>query len=272
MKVEIENYHLHLTKIQSGDDKSPTLLFLHGFSNSSEEWLFLKNKLNPNLNIYALDFLGHGNSSSPREVSYYKTDSLNIQLNKIVSELNPKSLILVGYSMGGRAALSYWNQFPDKVNGLILESSTAGIEDEVAKKERKSADNQYCKRIVKNGIEWFANDWLNKPVFSTIKQNKSLYNSLIEKKKKNNVIGLINSLRGFGTGVMPSYWNTINRIDIPVLLMAGQLDEKFVEINKKMNTLIKSSVLEIIPNCGHNIHLEKPGIFINLVNKYLDNK
>ena len=79
----------------------------------------------------------------------------------------------------------------------------------------------------------------------------------------------MNSLLGFGTGSMPDYWNMVKNINIPALLIAGANDEKFVTINKKLHEFIKHSQLEIINDCGHNVHLEKESEFVILVNNFL---
>ena len=45
---------------------------------------------------------------------------------------------LIGYSMGGRAALSYAVKYPEKLAGLILESTSAGIADEKLRRRKSS--------------------------------------------------------------------------------------------------------------------------------------
>ena len=48
----------------------------------------------------------------------------------------------------------------------------------------------------------------------------------------NNPKGLANSLRGMGTGAQPSWWNELQNLKMPVLLMNGEHDEKFFRILK----------------------------------------
>jgi 2-succinyl-6-hydroxy-2,4-cyclohexadiene-1-carboxylate synthase len=48
----------------------------------------------------------------------------------------------------------------------------------------------------------------------------------------------------------------------------GELDLKFVQINRQMQQLGKNSQLEVIPSCGHNIHFENPNLFIEKIKTF----
>ena len=87
--------------------------------------------------------------------------------------------------------------------------------------------------------------------------------------RSNNVTGLTNSLLGFGTGRMHSYFCELERIKTSVLLITGSLDFKFSEIAKEANNLFPNSYHAIIENAGHNVHLEKPEEFLKLLNSFL---
>ena len=86
---------------------------------------------------------------------------------------------------------------------------------------------------------------------------------------QNNKTGLINSLRGFGTGLMLPLFDNLKRINCKTLLITGELDTKFTEINKEIVNLFPNAKHEIINNAGHNSHLEKPEKFAEVVNEFL---
>ncbi len=46
------------------------------------------------------------------------------------------------------------------------------------------------------------------------------------------------ALRDYGTGQMPNLWPRLIEIKVPTLILAGEYDEKFVQIAKKMANLI----------------------------------
>jgi 2-succinyl-6-hydroxy-2,4-cyclohexadiene-1-carboxylate synthase len=55
------------------------------------------------------------------------------------------------------------------------------------------------------------------------------------------------------------------------MLIAGELDEKFVGINIKANSLLPNSELVIVKQSGHNVHFEKPKEFLKFLNRFLLN-
>ena len=86
---------------------------------------------------------------------------------------------------------------------------------------------------------------------------------------RNRGVGLVNSLRGMGQGAQPSYWDRLDEIDAPVLLIAGALDRKFVGIAGQMGIRIAGAELSVVPDAGHAVHLERPGEFLESVREFL---
>jgi 2-succinyl-6-hydroxy-2,4-cyclohexadiene-1-carboxylate synthase len=56
---------------------------------------------------------------------------------------------------------------------------------------------------------------------------------------------------------------------VPVLLLCGELDQKFCDIAKSMDQLLSKSVVNEINGTGHAIHVEQPRIFGKIVNEFL---
>lgn len=247
------------------------IMFLHGFTGNSSEWHFFFDTVNPHFNPIAIDLIGHGESDSPNELNHYTILSITKQFDSIIKKI-PNKIILHGYSMGGRVLLNYLflTSRINKIKAIILESTSCGIENPIERKARENSDLTLAEKILKNGVENFIDDWMQKPIFSGLKNlESSEYTSFVKKKKLNSKIGLANSLKGFGTGKMDYLGNRLNEIEIPVLLLNGENDQKFVSINKKMKSRFINAKHVIIENCGHNIHLEKPSEFLNFVNHFL---
>ena len=75
--------------------------------------------------------------------------------------------------------------------------------------------------------------WENIPLFETQKRLAQNVQEAVRKERlANNSKGLANSLRGMGTGAQPSWWNELQNLKMPVLLMNGEYDEKFFCILK----------------------------------------
>ena len=72
-----------------------------------------------------------------------------------------------------------------------------------------------------------------------------------------------------GTGAQPSLWGQLATLTLPSLLVAGELDTKFVAINQQMAEQLANGRLHIIPQAGHTTHLEQPSLFQTAVKSFL---
>lgn len=270
MKLNINgiNHHILIDESKLDAEKIP-VLFLHGFTGSSEDWQFIFDKIPDEFFPFAIDLIGHGKTDSPHDKKFYSCLSLISQIKSIIEFFHFSKIVLVGYSMGGRVALSFAVKNHSNLVGLILESTTAGIENINERKSRVENDFILAENILQNGIENFIDYWFNTPLFKKLKTLSS-FDEIIQKRKKNNPIGLANTLFSFSTGLMSNHWEKLNSLEVPTLLITGEDDEKYTSINKKMNSLIKNSSHKILQNTSHNTHLEKPELFTNLVIEFLN--
>lgn len=269
MRISVDNIEFNVLIEESNltSDKIP-LVCLHGFTGSALDWQFLSEMIDEKFYVVAIDLLGHGDSSCPENVEFYSADKQNMFLSKILTHLKIAKFFLLGYSMGGRAALSFALEQPEGLLGLILESSSPGLQLESERTARQLSDINLMEMIEKKGIGVFTEYWQDLPIFRTQKiiGNNKL-EEIYKRKLDNNPVGLINSLFGFGTGSMPNYWDKIKELKT-TLLITGEFDEKFSSINSRMQSLIDCDH-EVIKSAGHNVHLEKPDEFIILLNKFL---
>lgn len=267
----------HITYSGEEPGNNSTLLILHGFSGSSADFEFFISSAPERLNVCAMDLVGHGRSGSPESLKFYTPEYLEKQILNVAGALGLERFYLLGYSMGGRAALNFTLRHTSMVQGLILESSSPGIEDETERQERYEQDLRLATFIETNPIDLFAEYWMNIPLFASQKLLAAeILKRLRESKLKNNKIGLANMLRGFSTGIMPHMWNEVSKLCMPVLLLTGELDEKFTSVNKQMCQMLVDSgndhvAHRIVPRAGHNIHLERPDEFIHITRKFLAN-
>ena len=72
-----------------------------------------------------------------------------------------------------------------------------------------------------------------------------------------------------GQGAQPSFWTRLHEIHVPTLLIAGALDHKFAGIAARMHVDIPASVLNVVPDAGHAVHLERPHQFVEAVRAFL---
>lgn len=249
------------------------ILFLHGFTGSSNDWEFIDGNLPDEYTPIFIDLIGHGKSSSPSDKEKYSEESQLKIINDLLTFLSIKEIILVGYSMGGRLALLFTINFPNRVKALVLESSSFGLENKIERKDRILSDVELAKKIENIGILNFIDYWMNIPLFDSMKSIDPTQLDELKKRKisENNIIGLKNSLLGFSQGSMSYLGNSLKDIKIDVLIISGKLDKKYCRIAEELNSLIHASDIKIISDCGHNVHFEKPEDFLKFLNVFLIN-
>jgi len=272
MKIVSDSVNINFEYFNPFDQKRNTVLMLHGFTGSLDDWREINSSLNPNFNYVGIDLVGHGKSDSPVNPDKYSPQALSRQINDLLSNLSIEKTMILGYSMGGRAALRFAIDHPNKIKGLILEGTTAGIESEKGRSERIKIDEELADYIESHNMEEFVELWMNKEIFNTQRRfsNEKLKN-IRKKKTLNSRIGLANSLRGFGTGRMGYFGGKLKQINCPVLLITGELDTKFTKINSVLKKKFPNTKHKIIKNAGHNTHIEEPGRFVETVNRFLKN-
>lgn len=250
--------------------KGEPLLLLHGFTGSSQTWRTFMKKFVKDYQVIAVDIIGHGQSAAPKEIKPYSMEAVVEALHELLQQLSLSQVNVIGYSMGGRLALSFAQRYPHLVKKLVLESASPGLKTREEQKLRKEKDEQLASRIVKNGIEEFVNFWEEIPLFRSQKQLPSYVQEAVRQERLSHTeIGLSNSLKGMGTGVQPSLWEKLDDLLMPVLLITGEVDQKFCLISKEMQTLIPNATSKIILGTGHAIHVEQPEIFGRIVSEFL---
>jgi 2-succinyl-6-hydroxy-2,4-cyclohexadiene-1-carboxylate synthase len=257
-------YHVEVT------GKGAPLLLLHGFTGDTTTWKSIVNVLAQQYQCIGVDIIGHGKSESPQDVGKYKIEHVAHDLKEIVNQLGFKKVHVLGYSMGGRLALSFALLHSDYIDTLILESASPGLKNEQERKIRIESDQKLAHFIEAEGIEKFVEFWENIPMFTTQKQLPTAQQLSIRKQRlQQNPIGLANSLRGMGTGSQPSWWNYIETLPFSVLLLVGGKDLKFCDIAEEMQELNKNIIICKIDCAGHAIHVEQPQKFGTIVNEFL---
>ncbi|KGR73613.1 esterase [Ureibacillus manganicus DSM 26584] len=256
------NYHIKVWN----EGAREVIVLLHGFTGSVRTWETVASLLPTTLKIVTVDLVGHGKTDAPNDPSSYSMEEQIKDLENLFEQLHLTTFTLVGYSMGGRIALSYVSVYPKRVKSLILESTSPGLKTEDERLTRRLADVALADKIEKNGIVSFVNAWENIPLFASQKKLPSdIQKAVRDERLAQREIGLANSLRGMGTGVQKSLWDELHQISIPVQLITGELDEKFIQIAEEMKTLLQNASHTIIPGVGHAIHVENPTQFATII-------
>ena len=254
----------------AGDVERESVLVLHGFTGSAESMETVSAALCNHYRVIRVELIGHGGSVSPAESDPYSMKSCAEQIVEVVRQLSLRQPHLVGYSMGGRAAIAAAVAAPDCFSSLVLIGATAGIADPALRKDRISADCALADRIESMPLSEFVDTWMALPIFAS---QSSLGAKALERARAqrmtNEKTGLANSLRGMGAGAQPPLFDQLGSITAPVLLVVGEADAKFRGIATSLEARLPDARIAIVPDVGHAVHLEAPDAFGKCITGFL---
>lgn len=245
------------------------LICLHGFAEDSSTW----DKLDVRgFRIMAIDFLGHGYSDRPKNPEAYELRTVLRHLYLLIQTLvNDEPFGILGYSMGGRMAMQYIVSYkPETLMFLIAESASPGIQNYDERMERRQSDEALAKKIESHSAEWFADFWAQVPIFESQKAlPEAVQHTIWERRASNEPYVLANTLRGTGQGQTPYVAKDLLHLSIEILYIAGSLDTKYAHIGRTIFDH-ENAVVHVVEGAGHNVHVEKPKEFNEILALFLN--
>lgn len=222
----------------------PDVVALHGFAGTGRSWAAV------GADLVAPDLPGHGSAAAARPVTF-------AGCVEAVLAAAPPRFVLAGYSMGGRIALHVALAAPERVHGLVLISTTAGIEDAEERAARRRADDALADETRAGTIEAFAERWMALALFAG--DPPAARARWREDILRNEPAGLAASLREVGTGAMEPLWNRLAELSMPATVLAGERDAKFRALGERLAALLPTGApLVVVPGAGHGLLREAP--------------
>jgi pimeloyl-ACP methyl ester carboxylesterase len=93
------------------------LIIAHGFLGSSENWRAASGRLAAHYRVYSLDLRNHGLSRHSYKMNY---QLMAQDAYQFLEEHGLASCFILGHSMGGKVAMHFALEFPDRVEKLVV--------------------------------------------------------------------------------------------------------------------------------------------------------
>jgi pimeloyl-ACP methyl ester carboxylesterase len=211
-----------------GKNHGYTIVFLHGYLESSVIWDSLAKELEEEYFVVCIDLPGHGKS-------YTISDDPSLEkfgeaVISVLNSLEVKNFQLVGHSMGGYLALSMLENYPKRIQSLVLFHSHC-----FADSDEKKLNREREIELVLNGKKeslfnisiprLYSND--NLETFS-VEVEKSLQIALTTSDM--GVVSALKAMKG-----RPDRSEILAKAKVPVLLIGGRKDNLIpLELMEKM--------------------------------------
>ncbi len=246
---------MHLSGEHRG--RGSRLVLVHGFTQTGRSWRHLMPALETSYEVVTVDCPGHGGSTLVRADL--------VEGARLLGEAGGSGTY-AGYSMGGRLALHLALAEPAVVERLVLLGATAGIDDPAERADRRAADEALAASIERDGVDAFLDRWLAQPLFSGLPIDEADRADRLS----NSASALASSLRLSGTGAQEPLWDRLPELSMPVLVVAGEHDQKFAALGERLATTIGANAqLALVPGAGHAAHLERPEAFLSVLQAWL---
>lgn len=250
--------------------KRTPLVLLHGFMQDSRAWQPVMEALAEDRPVYALDFAGFGKSDAPEGSLPYRVEetvSAIRDLVDLVGDADGRAHVM-GYSMGGRMALSFVHDCADRTASLVLESAGMGADTPEARAGMNARDAAWVERLRTCSIEEFVDYWEGLPLFASQKGMDSEVRQFMRQIRLSCDVGVLSRcIQGAGQHAMPYFAEAVRSFRMPILYIAGMKDAKYTKV--ALDLAAHGHVACSLLACGHTAHLETPEALCSHVRPFL---
>lgn len=238
--------------VETGSADKDTLLLLHGLFGALSNFegiidYFSKeyNVVVPLLPIFELPI---------RQVS---VSGLVDHVEEFVQYKSFNKVNVLGNSLGGHITLLYALANPERINTIILTGSSGLFENSLGSTFPKRGDYEY---IRSKTVGTFHN-----PDIATKELVDEVYNIVNDRNKAIRIIATAKSALRHNLG------DKLHQLKAPTLLVWGKQDSVTPAfVGEKFNELIEGSKLHFVDECGHAPMMEKPLIFNDILEAFLN--
>lgn len=230
----------------------PVVIFVPGFMQHGDAWAPVAELVAERYPSAWLDFRTHG---------------FEARLGELRAAAAPGT-VPVGYSMGGRLALHLAVREPERFAGLITIGASPGIDDPDERRRRRNADEELAAWMEFSTIEEVVDRWERVPALAG--QPEELVERQRAGRLEHDPRLLAQLLRSAGQGALPGIFEELRRLRIPVLALAGERDERYIQAARRIALLAPRGDHLPVMDAGHAAHLERPEAVAGLLLDFLD--
>ncbi len=239
--------------------QGPALVLQHGFLGGSGYFAPQMARFCHSHDVIAADLPGFaGSAAEPTPASI---EGLSDALIGLLDELGVERFALLGHSMGGMVALQTALDHPKRIERLVLYGTSANGR----LPNRFETFERSIERLRQDGIEataariaatWFVEG-----------QRAPFYRLCVEAGRGVTEAAAVACLQAIPTWDVSARLGTL---DMPTLVVYGDNDRSYgLDEALDLARGIADARLCILPDCAHNVHLEKPDLFNQVVADFL---
>ena len=247
-----------LAYVEMGNSDGVPTLLIHGYTDNSRSWSLLAPYLKSR-RLLAIDLRGHGKSDAP-PCCYDYADLAN-DAALFLDAMGVAKADVIGHSLGSLTAQLLAAQHPDKVDGLVLISSTTGIGGGPGS---WLWDNIMLLTAPIDPNSQFMKDWYTNP--------NPVDEDYITRERAESAAVPIHVWRGvLWATVLDDLTLVAPLVKSPVLVLWGEKDGFFdLTHQEKLEKAYPDAEFQVFREAGHNMFWEFPDKAARVINEFLD--
>lgn len=267
-----DGVRLHYEEAGSGTP----LVFVHEFAGDARSWEPQLRHFSRLYRCIAYNARGYPPSEVPDDVARYSQERARDDILAVLDALGIERAHIVGLSMGAFATLHFGMRYATgggAMRALSLAVAGGGYGAHPAHHAEFQAESLAgARRIRDEGMAQFAATYgsgATRVQFAN--KDPRGFAEFQRRLAAHSAIGSANTMAGY-QGRRPSLYaltEEMKRIAVPTLILAGDEEEPCLEACLLMKRCIPAAGLAILPQSGHAINLEEPGLFNRLLGDFL---
>ena len=258
------------------------LLLVHGFGNDAHIWDDFAPAVAPYYRVLALDQRGHGDSAWALH-GEYEYEHLVADLECVCESLAIDRFVLVGHSLGGRVAMLYGGEHPDKLAGLVIVDSAPEIDARGSTRIQMEV-GQHRDPSFENVAEYETLLVHNYPAAQPEAIRRMAKSNLKQRSDGRWILKMDPALRG-AVGGTPSgeqraareeqntaaMWEALGKIPCPTLVIRGAASDIISPetADRMADEVLPRGQLAVVGQAGHSVMTDNPDGFRDAVVQFV---
>ncbi len=252
-------------------------IIVHGLYGASDNWLSIGKKLGKTHTVYMLDQRNHGLSPHHDEHSF---KCMKQDLAEFMDQHKIEKAVLLGHSMGGKVAMSFAADYPEKIERLIV--ADIAPKDYLLLNENSQyylhrnillamIDIDFTQMESREDILYYLAEKIDDTrITQFLLKNVAKDKSSKLFKWRLNPEALYNYLDEIVGGVNKNWFSDLKPItNYPVKFIKGANSNYIQEGDFALiKEIYPDANIVTIPDAGHWLHAEQPKLFLKAITEY----
>jgi pimeloyl-ACP methyl ester carboxylesterase len=265
--VTDDGVRLHVEVHGDGDP----LLFIHEFAGDHRSWAPQIEHFAQRYRCLTYAARGYRPSQVPEALAAYSQERAVADAISVLDAAGIERAHVVGLSMGGFCALHLARIFPDRVRSAVVAGCGYGSAPDVQARFQRECE-AIAAAFTDDGAAAVAVGYAIGPARVQLQtKNPPAWGTFARQLAEHDARGAALTMLGVQRRrpSLHALADELARIDVPILIVAGDEDEGCLETDLMLKRTMPTAGLCLLPRTGHTCNLEEPGLFNDVVERFL---